>query len=160
MIWCFVVFASLLCNPRVMFALAEEEPFFRRVSHIHPRWQTPVVAIALYGGLVMTYIASGGGFERLTRYMVLGLLPFYGLAACAAVIARRRGLAGAHGAFLMPLYPLPVVLMLVYVACGLLSGFSGDFLAACGGLVIIAAGAVVYEAVRRRPAVAATKDRG
>lgn len=154
------VFASLLCNPRVMFALAEEEPFFRRVSHIHPRWQTPVVAIALYGGLVMTYIASGGGFERLTRYMVLGLLPFYGLAACAAVIARRRGLAGAHGAFLMPLYPLPVVLMLVYVACGLLSGFSGDFLAACGGLVIIAAGAVVYEAVRRRPAVAATKDRG
>ena len=53
----------------------------------------------------------------------------------------------------MPLYPLPVVLMLVYVACGLASGFSGDFFAACGGLVIIAAGAVVYQVVRRRPAL-------
>ncbi|MFM9078568.1 MAG: APC family permease [Opitutaceae bacterium] len=153
------VFSSLLCNPRVMFALAEDEPFFRKVAHVHPRWRTPVVAIALYGVLVMTYIAFGGGFERLTRYMVLGLLPFYGLAACAAVIARRRGLAGPHGAFSMPLYPWPVVLMLVYVACGLLSGFTGDFFAACGGLVIIAAGALVYEAVRRRPASAKTSNR-
>jgi basic amino acid/polyamine antiporter, APA family len=154
------VFGSLLCNPRIIFALAEEEPAFRRAAFIHPRWRTPVVAIAIYGGLVMAYIASGGGFERLTRYMVLGLLPFYALAACAAVVARRRGVAGPQGAFPMPLYPLPVVLMLVYVACGLASGLAGDFVAACGGLVIIAAGAVVYQVVRRRPGGAAISPSG
>lgn len=147
-------FGSLLCNPRVIFALAEEERAFRRVAYIHPRWQTPVPAIAIYGGLVMAYIASGGGFERLTRYMVLGLLPFYGLAAIAAIMARRRGIHGPHGVFSMPLYPLPVVLMLVYVGCGLASGFTGDFIAACGGLVIIACGAVVYQLVRARPPAA------
>jgi hypothetical protein len=49
----------------------------------------------------------------------------------------------------MPLYPLPVVLMLVYVACGIASGFAGDPVAALGGVVILAAGAIAYEFFRR-----------
>jgi APA family basic amino acid/polyamine antiporter len=142
------VFSSLMCNPRVVFALAEEGAFFRRAAYVHPRWRTPVVAIAIYGVMVMVYIASGSGFERLTRYMVLGFLPFYGLVALAAVKARRQG-PPAAGNYTMPLYPLPVVLMLVYVACGIASGFAGDPVAALGGVVILAAGAIAYEFFRR-----------
>jgi hypothetical protein len=52
----------------------------------------------------------------------------------------------------MPLYPLPVAMMLLYVVCGLASGFAGDLVAACGGLGILAAGLVAYEAFRRRRA--------
>ncbi len=140
------VFSSLLCNPRIVFALAEEGQFFRAVAVVHPRWKTPVVATLLYGGMTMLYIASGSGFERLTRYMVLGFLPFYGLVAIAAVLARRK--AAATG-FAMPLYPLPVVFMLGYVACGIASGFAGDAWASAGGLVIIGAGALVYEISQR-----------
>jgi len=140
------VFSSLLCNPRIVFALAEEGQFFRAVASVHPRWKTPVVATLLYGGMTMLYIASGSGFERLTRYMVLGFLPFYGLVAIAAVLARRQSPASG---FAMPLYPLPVVFMLGYVACGIASGFAGDAWASAGGLLIIGAGAVVYELSRR-----------
>ena len=50
----------------------------------------------------------------------------------------------------MPLYPLPVVLMLLYVGCGLASGFAGDPFAAFGGLGILVAGVVAYEGFRRR----------
>lgn len=143
------VFSSLLCNPRIVFALAEEGQFFRAAAFVHPRWRTPVVAIGIYGVITMLYIASGSGFERLTRYMILGFLPFYGLVAIAAVLGRRRA-ALAAGEYAMPLYPLPVVLMLAYVACGLASGFAGDFVASLGGLVILASGAIVFELVRRR----------
>ncbi len=142
------VFSSLMCNPRIVFALAEEGQFFRAAAVVHPRWKTPVVAIGIYGVMTMLYIASGSGFERLTRYMVLGFLPFYGLVAIAAVRARRRAPLAADG-YAMPLYPLPVVLMLLYVLCGIASGFAGDFVASAGGLVIIASGAVVYQFSRR-----------
>lgn len=158
------VFSSLFCNPRVAFALAEEGAFFAGVARVHGTWKTPVVAIAIYGVMLMAYIASGTGFERLTRYMVLGYLPFYGLVALAALRQRRR--SGAPAGYRMPLYPLPVVLMLVYVACGLASGFAGDLGAALGGLAILAGGALAYEVFRRgnRPAAtapqppAATRD--
>lgn len=142
------VFSSLLCNPKIAFALAEEGHFFKAVAWVHPRWKTPVVAIAIYGTMTMLYIASGSGFERLTRYMILGFLPFYGLVAVAAVLLRRRAPL-APGQYAMPLYPLPVVGMLLYVACGLASGALGDPLAAVGGLAILAVGAAVFE-VRRR----------
>jgi APA family basic amino acid/polyamine antiporter len=145
------VFSSLMCNPRVVFALAEEGAFFPAAAYVHPRWKTPVVAIAIYGVMVMIYIASGTGFERLTRYMILGYLPFYGLVAMAAVRARRRS-PPAAGQFAMPLYPLPIGLMLLYVTGGIASGFAGDPVAACGGIGILGAGALAYEVFRRRPA--------
>jgi len=137
------VFSSLLCNPRILFALAEEGQFFRAAAWVHPRWRTPVVAIAIYGTITMLYIASGSGFERLTRYMILGFLPFYGLVAVAAVRARRAAPL-TPGQYHMPLYPLPVVLMLGYVVCGIASGFAGDAPAAVAGLAIIAAGGIVF----------------
>jgi hypothetical protein len=82
--------------------------------------------------------------------MILGFLPFIGLVAIAAVLARRRG---APTTFSMPLYPLPVVFMLAYVVCGITSGFIGDLQAALGGVAIIGAGAIVYEVVRRTKAI-------
>ena len=121
------VFSSLLCNPRIFFALAEEGQFFRVAARVHPAWATPWVATLAYGGLTVTYIASGGGFETLTRYMILGFLPIYGLVAFAAILARRRG---RPAVFAMPFYPWPVILMLVYVVAGLASGFAGDAAAA------------------------------
>jgi APA family basic amino acid/polyamine antiporter len=144
------VFSSLLCNPKIAFALAEEGHFFKAVAWVHPRWKTPVVAIAIYGVMTLLYIASGSGFERLTRYMILGFLPFYGLVAVAAILLRRRAPL-APGQYAMPLYPLPVAGMLLYVLCGLATGFLGDPAAAAGGLVILAVGAVVFE-IRRRVA--------
>lgn len=142
------VFSSLLCNPKIAFALAEEGHLPRAVAWVHPRWKTPVVAIAIYGTMTLLYIASGSGFERLTRYMILGFLPFYGLVAVAAVLQRRRR-PFAPGQYAMPLYPLPVAGMLLYVACGLASGLLGDPVAAAGGVAILLAGIVVFE-IRKR----------
>jgi hypothetical protein len=86
--------------------------------------------------------------------MILGFLPIYGLVALAAILARRRATSPLTG-YVMPLYPLPVVFMLLYVACGVASGFAGDLVASLGGLAIIGSGAIVYEFTRRTPAVSA-----
>ena len=109
------------------------------------------MAIAIYGTMTLLYIASGSGFERLTRYMILGFLPFYGLVALAAIKLRRQAPL-ASGQYAMPLYPLPVAGMLLYVVCGLASGAIGDPVAAVGGVVILLAGALVFEVWRRTAA--------
>lgn len=142
------VLSSLLCNPKIAFALAEEGLFFKAVAWVHPRWKTPVVAIAIYGAMTLLYIASGSGFERLTRYMILGFLPFYGLVAVAAILLRRRAPL-APGQYTMPFYPLPVAGMLLYVGCGLATGLLGDPVAAAGGVIILVVGAGVFEIWRR-----------
>ena len=70
----------------------------------------------------------------------------------SAAIKARRGehRSADQGGYQMPLYPWPVVLMLLYVACGLASGFAGDPFAACGGIGILIAGVLAYEGFRRR----------
>ena len=98
--------------------------------------------------MTLLYIASGSGFERLTRYMILGYLPFYGLVALAAIRLRRRQLP-APGQYSMPWYPLPIAGMLLYVVGGLASGLLGDPVAALGGTLILVVGAAVFEGWRR-----------
>jgi hypothetical protein len=80
--------------------------------------------------------------------MILGFLPFYGLVAAGAVRLRRRHPIAA-GQYAMPLYPLPVAGLLLYVLCGLLTGFLGDPVAAAGGVIILAVGAGAFELWRR-----------
>ena len=41
---------SILTNPRVFFAMAADGLLFRKIAAVHPRYQTPYVAIALDGG--------------------------------------------------------------------------------------------------------------
>ncbi len=50
----------------------------------------------------------------------------------------------------MPLYPLPVAMMLLLRGVRNRQRFAGDFTAAIGGLIIIAAGALVYRLFRPR----------
>ena len=52
-------------------------------------------------------------------------------------------------------YPLPVVLVLLYVVGGIASGFAGDLFAALGGVAILGAGALAYEVFRRSRAAGA-----
>ena len=49
----------------------------------------------------------------------------------------------------MPLYPLPVIGLLAYVLCGLATGLLGDPWAAAGGVIILVAGAGVFEIWRK-----------
>src|SRR5262249_7512207 len=73
---------SMLASPRVFFAMADDGLFFRTIATVHPRYQTPHVAILLAGALGVALVMSRS-FERLTDTFVLAIWPFYALGVAA-----------------------------------------------------------------------------
>jgi amino acid transporter len=80
---------SILTSPRVFFAMAEDGLFFRSVAAVHPRYQTPYVALVLYMLLGIAGVATRT-FEQLAEIFVLGIWPFYALAVGAVFLVPRR----------------------------------------------------------------------
>jgi amino acid transporter len=80
---------SMLTAPRIFFAMADDGLFFRRVARVHPRFETPGVAIVLTALLGIVYVAFRN-FQQLADQFVVAIFPFYALAAAAVFVLRRR----------------------------------------------------------------------
>lgn len=83
------VLSVALVIPRVFFAMANAGLLFSPLGRVHPRFQTPSVAVITHG-----VIAVAGlwwrSFEQLTAAFVLGIWPFLALATAGVLILRRR----------------------------------------------------------------------
>ena len=80
---------SMLTAPRIFFAMADDGLFFRRVARVHPRFETPSVAIVLTACLGIGFVLVRT-FEQLADQFVVAIFPFYALAAAAVFVLRRR----------------------------------------------------------------------
>ena len=81
--------AGLMTGPRVFYAMAEDRLFFQRVAAVHPRYQTPHVAVVLLV-LLTALNASVRTFEQLAEAFVLLLYPFLALTVAAVFVLRRK----------------------------------------------------------------------
>jgi basic amino acid/polyamine antiporter, APA family len=95
--------SAALCDPRVVFATAQDGLFFRAVGRVHPRFQTPYVAVLLSGALAVAGIWARN-LEQLAAQFVLGLWPFYALMVIG-LLRLRSTRAGAERPYRVPLYP-------------------------------------------------------
>jgi APA family basic amino acid/polyamine antiporter len=80
--------ATVIMDPRISFAMADSGLLFRSVARVHPRWQTPYVAILLEGSLAMAYVFARS-FDQLAEAFILGVWPFLALAVAAVPVLRR-----------------------------------------------------------------------
>jgi amino acid transporter len=80
---------SLLTAPRIFFAMADDGLFFRAVARVHPRFETPSVAIVLTAALGIAFVLARS-FEELADQFVVAIFPFYALAAASVFVLRRR----------------------------------------------------------------------
>src|SRR5213592_145315 len=80
---------SILTSPRIFFAMADDGLLFRAVARVHPRFQTPSVAIVVTGVLGVVWVLFLN-FEQLADQFVVAIFPFYALAAAAVFVLRRR----------------------------------------------------------------------
>jgi basic amino acid/polyamine antiporter, APA family len=69
--------------------MAEEGLFFRVMTRVHSRYQTPYVAISLAATLGIVFVLTRT-FEQLADTFVLSIWPFYGLAVAGLYRLRRR----------------------------------------------------------------------
>jgi APA family basic amino acid/polyamine antiporter len=80
---------SILSSPRVFFAMAEDSLFFRTVGRVHPRFETPYVAISFIAVLAVVYVLLRD-FMQLAEGYVLGVWPFLALCVVGLFVLRRR----------------------------------------------------------------------
>jgi len=78
----------ILTGPRVYYAMAKDNLFFRKVSSVHPRFKTPGFSIFIQAVWSCLLVFSGT-YEQLFTYVVFAALLFY-LAAAASVFTLRR----------------------------------------------------------------------
>jgi basic amino acid/polyamine antiporter, APA family len=102
--------STMLANPRVFFAMAEDGLFFKPIAAVHPRFKTPVNAIALAAVLGVTFVLLRK-FEDLADAFVTAILPFYIMGVAAIFVLRRR--PGYSPAFRTPGYPIVPTLFIL-----------------------------------------------
>jgi basic amino acid/polyamine antiporter, APA family len=105
---------SMLASPRIFFAMADDRLFFKPIAMVHPRFNTPYIAIlfACVLGIAMVMTQT---FEQLTDTFVLAMWPFYALSV-AAIYRLRRSQPRLHRPYKMIGYP---VVPAVFVAAAI-----------------------------------------
>jgi amino acid transporter len=134
--------ADFLGSPRLFFAMADDGLFFKAVARVHPRFQTPHVAILLTAAISIVLVFSRT-FEALTDTFVIAIWPFYGL--CVAGLFRlRHTRPELVRPYHVPGYPLVPGLFLVVVVLFLANALWSEPLATGATFALILAGIPVY----------------
>jgi len=135
--------AVLLTSPRVLFAMADDGMLFAPIAKIHPKYQTPYIAIGLVAflGLVFVLLLR---FEKLADTFVIAMIPFYALGVGAVYRLRKR--PGYSPSFRTPGYPVVPALFIASVAYLLLNALmdAGSRTWALGIFAVLLAGIPVF----------------
>jgi APA family basic amino acid/polyamine antiporter len=105
----------VLTAPRVFYAMANDNLFFKKLAEVHPRFRTPAVSIVALG-VWSAVLASAGKFAELIGGVIFIGWIFYGLGA-AAIFPLRRMSQGKALPYRVPGYPwTPLVFVLAAAA--------------------------------------------
>ena len=143
--------ATSLTATRVYFAMARDGVFFRKMADVHPRWNTPALAIVA-SSIWSAVLAATGTFEALLTYVVFAGWIFYGLGA-GAIFYYRRHEPNAVRPFRVPGYPVTPVLFMLASAVVVVNTFFVSPGRALVGVVLILLGAPAYWFWRRKTSV-------
>jgi APA family basic amino acid/polyamine antiporter len=81
--------AMTLAGPRVYFAMARDNVFFRAAANVHPAYRTPATAIVAQSIWTSLLILTGSG-NALITYTGFSITLFLGIAVFAVFVLRRR----------------------------------------------------------------------
>jgi len=141
---------TLLTAPRIFFAMADDGLFFRPVARVHPRYDSPYVAIVLTACLGVVFVMLRS-FEQLADAFVTAIVPFYALSVASVFTLRKR--SDYHPPFRTPGYPVvPILFVLatLYLLVNAIIDPSSRW-ATLATLGIVVAGIPVYYATVGRP---------
>jgi APA family basic amino acid/polyamine antiporter len=142
---------QILTSPRVYFQMAADGTFFKALAKIDPRTHVPVIAIAVQG-IASILIALSGRYDLILNWVTSIDYIFFGFAALAVIIFRRRDRASgaAEPWFRIPLHPWSTLIFLVVswavVLDVLFKSPTDTFL----GLLVLLTGIPVWYVFRRK----------
>jgi APA family basic amino acid/polyamine antiporter len=104
----------VLTAPRVFYAMAKDDLFFKKLAEVHPRFHTPVAAIVTLS-VWSAVLTLAGKFSELIEGVVFIGWIFYGLSG-AAIFPLRKAWRGKELPYRVPGYPWTPVVFLVAAA--------------------------------------------
>ena len=138
---------GILASPRIYFAMARDGAFLPALAKVHPRYQTPALAILLQSGWALLLLFTGK-YEDLLNTVVFADWVFFGLTV-AALFRLRGRFAGREG-FKTPGYPwLPAAFVAVAIVV-VASVIRTAPLRSAMGLGLFALGVPVYYGFKSR----------
>ena len=143
---------SILAPTRVYYAMAADRLFVTALARLHPRFQTPSLAIVVQSTW-SCFLALTGTYEQLTDYVVFADWIFFGLTVYTVLPFRRAVPIASRppDAFRAPGYPVVQILFSTIAAAVVLSVIRANPASAAKGAVLIALGIPVYYWYARRP---------
>lgn len=157
---------NILVGPRLLFAMGEDRMAPQALSHVHPRYKTPDLAIAVLtlwscllvvaaSVLIETNVLDRGysPFDRLTDFAMFGSVVFETLGVVAIFVLRWK-LPDVPRPYKCPGYPwLPAlyVLLPAYVIVNALTSPKGRFEATVGLVIMLVGVGVFFACGLHRP---------
>lgn len=133
---------SILSDPRVFYAMAEDGLFFRSVGKIHSRFETPYIAITFTAILAIIYVLQKN-FLQLASDYVLGVWPFLALAVIGLFVLRRKR-PDLHRPYRVLGFPFVPALFVLCTLLVILYALYTDPINTGGSLVVTLLGLPLY----------------
>jgi basic amino acid/polyamine antiporter, APA family len=148
----------ILTAPRVFYAMAKDNLFFKKLAVVHVQLRTPVFAIVALGAWSAVLVCAGelGSFQKLIEGVIFIGWIFYGLGA-AAIFPIRRASGSKPIPYRVPGYPwTPILFVLAATAIvgnAVFAAFRDpeQFRNLKFALVLLVAGIPAYLFWRKRP---------
>jgi APA family basic amino acid/polyamine antiporter len=135
---------ATLTSPRVYFAMAEDQLFFKSVAWLHPRTHVPVAAILMQGSFAIL-IAFSHEYEQILTYVMSVDMLFIGLTAGSLLIFRRQDHRQREEAvYRVPGHPATTIVFIALNFAAALSLFYKSPVSSAIGLGIAITGIPVY----------------
>ncbi len=136
------VSVSIMIGPRVYFAMARDNLFFKIAGGVSNYRGTPAIAIVLQGILAVVYIVTGT-YDQIQAYMgfALGIFPI--LSVVGLMYLRKKN-PNIERPYRVPLYPLAPLFFILFSVAILITSFIGRPEESSFALAVVGIGVVVF----------------
>ncbi len=130
---------------RLYYQMSVEGFFFKKVSKVHPRFNTPYVSL-IYSMLISCLLVFSGSFDLLTDLVIFAGFLFYALLAWGLIKMKRRGLITSN----LIGYPVVPVIFILFSIALLVNTIITQPMQTFAGIILMLTGVPFYFYFKRK----------
>jgi APA family basic amino acid/polyamine antiporter len=134
--------SSILMSARILYAMARDKMFFSKAASVHPKYNTPDIALFIQAFWAIMLVFSGT-FDQLTDMLVFAAFLFYGSTALGVILLRIKH-PEMERKYKVIGYPFVPAIFCLFCVCLFISTIINQPYSAIWGLSLMATGIPVY----------------